>query len=314
MSKIKPDKSRPQTLFKESTFRRLQRQGFLLSNLEVVYEGMDEALTDEDEGGIFRDTIREELLLHANLFYRRDPLVAGPIVVRINGQTKRDLTNLAPKSRKTEDVSQAAFKMPPWVESDHLELDSCSARGVLLVEKQTMWSQLVHARCWEHLNLVVVTSKGMPGLTIRRFVHRVCNQFSIPLYVLADCDTWGFFIFSVLKRGMVAPSELNPYLAVDDVRFIGARVGDEMLLSPDDPSFLLERGDSDRNDVIDQWKARIAAMRAYECFAGNGWREEFRRFIRRRSKMEIEALMHRGISWLIHEYIGARIEKQEWLS
>ena len=44
---------------------------------------------------------------------------------------------------------------------------------------------------------------------------------------MVDNDTWGYFTFSVLKRGLLAPDAEQPCLQIDDLRYLGLLATDD---------------------------------------------------------------------------------------
>src|ERR1700722_9797259 len=104
------------------------------------------------------------------------------------------------------------FRIPTWVEADNLEFGKQTAAGIILVESWPVFDRLCRAKAWRTLNMVIVCGHGIPRAGVRRFIHRLAGESTLPVYLLADNDTWGYFIFSLLKRGLLAPHMVCPWL------------------------------------------------------------------------------------------------------
>lgn len=169
--------------------------------------------------------------------------------------------------------------LPDWVESDVLTFKRCDAEGILVVEKGGSAPGLHRACRALRMNLLVVATQGIPGARTRRFVHRLHVEFKLPVYVLTDNDTWGYFLYSVLKRGMIAPAGVCPPLAAPRARYLGIRTGEAAawlparVLVPSAPS----------------WKARLRGLRRHACFGTPAWQAELVAFVGQRGGCDLEA-------------------------
>ena len=190
--------------------------------------------------------------------------------------------------------------MPHCVESDLLTFPRCSARGILYLEHGVVASKIRESGIWRELQLLLVCGGGVPAVHTRRFLHLLQKRFDLPVYVLADNDTWGYFIFSVLKRGSVLPHQELRHLKLDDVRFLGGRAGTV------DRKYLIrwERA----------WDARLRSMRRYPCFRSKAWQAEFDAFRRQRGKWEV-AILGNALSnpAFARDYLGGKIARRDWL-
>jgi len=52
----------------------------------------------------------------------------------------------------------------------------------------------------------LITSAGHPELATRRFVRWLSEELKLPVYVLANSDPYGFYIYSVFKIGSITLS------------------------------------------------------------------------------------------------------------
>jgi DNA topoisomerase VI subunit A len=202
-------------------------------------------------------------------------------------------------------LTRAAYCLPVWPEPENLQIVRCKAKGVLLVKNHSTFGKLVIARADKALNMILISASGIPRFSTRRFAHRLCEQFKLPLYVLADNDTWGYFMFSLMKRGAVDPAMVFPYAAVKDTRYIGMRCTD---------ASHFENPKEVKIPQKSYWKYRIAAMRKYDCFKSKAWQQEFDAFEKQKGKFELGALIGRkGAEYVINEYLKPKLEQQDYL-
>jgi DNA topoisomerase VI subunit A len=290
------------TLFDEKVYqrKRFRQFGQLYSiALQLLARGDDTKFHDSEKS-IFDDLARTEASL-----IEGGTMLSGPLMVSVD--------------KRTIDCSRGRPKLiSGWTEPPRLRFRSCSAKGIVLIEKGTPYCRLAATRVLQKSKLLLVCGNGIPRLDTRRILHRLQSEFHLPVYVFADNDTWGYFMFSALKRGSIVPHISYPESAVKDVRYIGLRAGD-----PPQPM--------DRSKVAtrfkEQWSPRVRAMLKYSCFRSATWQRELKTFLQQRSKVEMD-----GIANYLHEIqngesvrvsnslkylcelILDRIKRREWLS
>ena len=248
---------------------------------------------------IFHDLIGKELI---------EPYptqIIGPLALKLNGR----IIDCA-KRRKPIEING-------WVESDRLQFKKVRAKGILYIEIGHLFSQLAKIQAWEKLGLIMVCGYGIPRPMTRRLLHRLAVELKLPVYVLTDNDTWGYFIYSVLKRGSVAPDKIVPELAVKDLRFLGHRASD------------LKRTDNPQRLLIDwkpHWELRLRALAKYPCFRSAAWKKELRDFRDQNGKYEGVGLAYGMIKrqrsrkslrvWrnYVDNYLLPKLEKRDWLT
>ncbi len=233
------------------------------------------------ELAIFNEVARSESML-----VESETLLMGPLTVRINRGPTINLLN-----------RRKPISIRGWVEQDRVEFPGCDAKGILLVEKATHLALVSRMNFWRKSNLILATGNGIPSVGTRRVLYRLQRDFDIPIYLLADNDTWGCFLFSVLKRGSIAPHIKHAQLAVNNIRFLGLRAGDS--------SILVGR-------FAEHWQKRIRAMSKYPCFRSRAWQHEFKAFLRQRRKIELDAFSVQTAHYL-NELFARRIQDGDWL-
>src|SRR3989344_4454521 len=151
------------------------------SNINIVDDQSesDKALEDLE---LITDCSREQLNINAN----KMGSVAGNVVIEDAG----DLINWSK-------LGSGGWSIPSNVEN--IEFKSVRAKYVIYMEKQAVWERLHEDKFWEKQNCLIVTSQGQTTRGIRRLLQRLTEEHKLPIYVLADFDPWGFYIYSVLK-------------------------------------------------------------------------------------------------------------------
>lgn len=109
---------------------------------------------------------------------------------------------------------------------DLIEFVDFSADYVLVVEKDAVFQQLHRHGFWRKNKVILVTSAGQPDRATRRFVRRLNEELKLPVYILADSDPYGFYIYSVFKIGSITLSYESERLATPKARFLGVTMSD----------------------------------------------------------------------------------------
>lgn len=231
---------------------------------------------------------------HETYLYEPRGKMAGLITVRLRGAKAINLEK------------KGVFPIPVCVEHDALEIVKCNAKGILLIEDEVLFENLCNVKAWAALDLVLVTGCGIPRISVRRLLHRLAEEQNKPVYLLTDNDTWGYFIFSLLKRGMLAPNQFMEPFALHDLRFIGLRAGDTNHL--DSSSRYLR-------PWKDCWDLRLKYLKRYSCFQSFAWKQEFQMFNVQRGAISARTLSELlGLDHFVDHFIKQRIDLKEWLS
>lgn len=269
--------------------KAVQSPSYYSHSIRCLYEEDSRSFCGE-ELSVFDDALEFER--HFSLDFCG--ALFGNIVVKVGP----DVVNVSKLRRTT-------YYIPIWPEPEHLQIVRCKAKGVLLIETYRIFHHLMLARADKTLDMILICAGGMPRFSTRRFAHRLCEQFKLPLYILADNDTWGYFMFSLMKRGVVDPAKEFPFAAVKDTRYIGMRCKD---------AEHFENAKEAKIPGKSYWKYRIAALRKYACFKSKAWQQEFDAFEKQKGKFELEALVGRkGIEYVVHEYLKTKLEQRDYL-
>lgn len=257
----------------------------------VIIQGLDaeSGRFHEDEVSVFQQVAEHEFSL-----YEPRGLIAGDLQLMVNGDTIVQL-----------DGNGAPFRLPNWVESDGLSFERCRASGILLVERDAVFRALCKAQAWKQLGLLLVSGCGVPRLEVRRFLHRLSSECEIPVYFLSDNDTWGYFIFSLMKRGALAPCITFKYAGINDLRYLGVRAFDA-------DQFNVPR--SLRRPWEPHWSLRMEYLKQYPCFASAGWQVELGHFQSGQLACDLHTLVETvGLRSFVSDYLLHRLNNAGWL-
>lgn len=190
-----------------------------------------------------------------------------------------------------------AWAIPPNV--DEIDILDVDAEFVLVVEKGAVFERLNNEEVWRKFKCVLVTGKGQPDRGTRRFVRRLSDEFKLPVYVLADADPYGAYIFSVYRYGSINLAHENPRLAVTSAKYLGVWISD------------IYRYRIPRNYIISATEydlKRAKELLSYPWFSEDRrWRRELELFLEKKQKVEIEALSGYGFKYLTEKYIPEKL-------
>lgn len=230
---------------------------------------------------------REQLHINAN----KMGSVAGNVIIKDKG----DLVNWAR-------LGSGGWSIPSNVED--IIFKRIGAKFVIYVEKAAEWERLHEDRVWQKLNCIIMCSQGQATRGVRRLLQRLHLEHKLPIYVLVDLDSWGIYIYSVLKYGSISLAHISESLAIPGARFLGLTVDD------------VERYGLRRHLIkfkeIDL--KRLSELANYPWFKDKPeWQRQFRLMRELGGKIELAALSSKGISFISDTYIPDKIRNREWL-
>lgn len=169
----------------------------------------------KESDGVIRDlevylnVLREELLILS----KEKGKVVGNLVIR-SGDDVIDLSRMG----------HGAYSIEPT--PDLIEFKDVDAEYILVVEKDAVFQQLHRYGFWKKHKAILITSAGQPDRATRRFLRRLSDEYNLPVYILADSDPYGFYIYSVFKIGSITLSYESERLATPRAKFIGVMMTD----------------------------------------------------------------------------------------
>lgn len=199
-------------------------------------------------------------------------------------------------------LGSGGWSIPSNVED--IKFKKVDAKYVIYMEKAAVWERLHEDRFWEKQNCIIMSSQGQTTRGIRRLLQRLCTEHKLPIYVLADNDPWGWYIYSVLKFGSISLAHMAEEMAIPSVKFIGITCDD--VINYDLKRHFIK--------LTEQDLARLKQMQNYDWFVKNkGWQKQFKMMKDFGAKVEIQSLSSKGISFISERYLPEKIKKQDWL-
>jgi DNA topoisomerase-6 subunit A len=217
--------------------------------------------------------------------------VSGPLLV-----VDRDSTGQVARI-DCSSFGSGAYSIPSSVEG--LEFET-SAGFVLLIETGGMFQRLQSHRFWERLNCILVEMGGVPTRAVRRFVRRLADEQSLPVYAFVDCDPYGIAnIYRTIKVGSGSAAHINRFFCVPSARFLGVTPQDivdyELPTHPLKDVDIKRAKDALKNDPFFRGQPR--------------WRKALEQLIRMGVRAEQQALAKWGLNYVIDEYLPRKIER-----
>ncbi|MDQ7779055.1 MAG: DNA topoisomerase IV subunit A [Planctomycetota bacterium] len=235
------------------------------------------------------NALREEL----NLFASNRGALVGNITMVDSGDTIN-----------CRRLGSGGWSIPSIVEEDVVKIKDSAAKFILMVEKDAVWRRLNEDKFWSQYNCILIHGQGMAPRGVRRLLHRLVSELKIPLYVFVDNDPWGFYIYSVIKQGSINLAYESMRMAVPSAKFIGLSSFDREKYSlPANVTIKLD--DTDRN--------RAKQILEYPWFQKKDWQRELHHMLKSDVKLELEALSHKGISFVSEKYLPEKLKNKEWL-
>ncbi len=230
---------------------------------------------------------REQLNVNAN----KNGSVAGHVVIQDKGDTI-DWSRLG----------SGGWSIPSNVEE--IAFKKVDAKYVLYMEKAAVWERLHEDKFWDKHKCIIMSSQGQTTRGIRRLLQRLAHEHKLPVYVLADFDPWGFYIYSVLKFGSINLAHMAESTALPQAKFLG-------ITADDIEKYGLQKHLIKFKDVD---LKRLQQIAGYDWFKNNkAWQRQFKMMKALGAKAEIQALSARGITFISDKYLPEKIKEQSWL-
>jgi len=199
-------------------------------------------------------------------------------------------------------LGSGGWSIPSNVEE--IKFKKVDAQYVIYMEKAAVWERLHEDRFWEKQKCIIMSSQGQTTRGIRRLLQRLSTEHKLPILVLTDFDSWGHYIFSVLKFGSISLAHMADEMAIPSAKFLGIKADD------------IEKYGLQRHFIklTDQDISRLKQVSEYDWFKNNKpWQNEFKKMKQFGCKAEIQALSARGISFISETYLPEKIKNKDWL-
>jgi DNA topoisomerase-6 subunit A len=266
--------------------------------LKHTIEGTREETFDEqkdcdpviEDVEVMLSALREELHLYA----KNAGAMVGPITLVDSGD-EIDCSRMG----------SGGYSIPSIAEPEVVQFKRHSAKFVLHVEKDTVWRRFNEDKFWQEHDCILTHGGGQPPRGVRRLLHRLHHELKLPVYCLLDNDPWGYYIYSVIKQGSINLAYESKRMAIPAARYMGMRSKDYERCGL---SSSVTIGLND-NDV-----KRAKQIAGYPWFANKkAWQKEIALMLQNGFKLEVEALINKGISYVTQEYVPARLDDRDFL-
>jgi len=244
----------------------------------------DKAIEDLE---LLSEFSREQLHINAN----KMGSVAGKVIIEDAGDTI-DWSRLG----------SGGWSVPSNVEN--IKFKKVDADYLIYMEKAAVWERLHEDKFWAKHNCIIMSSQGQTTRGIRRLLQRLSEEHKLPIYVLADFDPWGFYIYSVLKFGSINLAHMSETMTLTNARFLG-------ITADDIEKYGLQKNFIKFKDVD---TVRLKQLSEYEWFKNDKeWQRQFKMMKGFGAKAEIQALSARGITFITDKYLPEKIKNKEYL-
>jgi len=256
------------------------------SNIDIVNEQVESNKAVEDLE-LITDLLREQLHINANKL--------GAAAGRITIKDKGDIIDWSK-------LGSGGWSIPSAVEE--IEFKKVDAKFVIYMEKAAIWERLHEDKLWDKMKCAIIASQGQATRGIRRLLQRMNTELGLPIYVLTDLDPYGIYIYSVLKTGSISLAHISERLAIPDAKFLGLTADD--ILKYDLKRQIIKLKDVDIK--------RLKELSKYEWFKNKKeWQRQFKLIEELKGKVELDALVTKGITFISDKYIPEKMKDKEWL-
>ncbi|MDD1674734.1 MAG: DNA topoisomerase IV subunit A [Methanomicrobiales archaeon] len=253
--------------WKRAKFETQDESNYLVEDLEILTDMQREAfhLRPEEDG--------------ASIY--------GPI--RLKESTRRGERTL----HCQDDVGEAGYSIPNNVET--VELLDHDAKFVIAIETGGMYARLAENGFDEDQRAVLVHLKGQPARSTRRLLHRINEQFSLPVVVFTDGDPWSYRIYASVAYGAIKSAHMSELLATPKAQFVGVQPSD--IRDYNLPSDKLTDKD------VDALRSELTDPR----FGSDYWKQQINLQLDLKLKSEQQAFAARGLDFVTKEYLPHRL-------
>ena len=232
------------------------------------------------------DVLRENLNLNADIRGR----VVGNVTVQDRGDTV-DWSKLG----------SGGWAIPSNVEE--ITINKAKAKYILVIEKNAAFERLHEDKFWKDNDCILVTTQGQAARGTRRLIQRLSEQFKLPVYIFTDADSYGWYIYSVIKYGSISLAHVSDRLSTPNAHFLGLTLTD--IEEFDLNKFTIKAEDVDIR--------RAQEMLNYKWFQTPEWQKELKLMIKRKHKAELEALSGKGLQFITKKYLPKKIKEKKFL-
>jgi len=178
------------------------------------------------------------------------------------------------------------------------EFAKTGADKVIAIEKGGLFTRFVEEQVHRKFNALLVLTAGQAPRATRHFIHRLNKELNLPVYIFTDGDPWGMHIAMVIISGSANAAHLRE-LTTPDAKWSGVWASDIVKYKlPSDP-------------LTDVDVKRLYELQRDPRYEGKLWQRETKKFLKIRKKAEQEAFSRYGLTYIVDEYLPAKLEAFE---
>ena len=176
------------------------------------------------------------------------------------------------------------------------EFVKTTADKVIAIEKGGLFTRFIEENVHKKYNAILVLTAGQAPRATRHFVRRLNGELNLPVYIFTDGDPWGMHIAMVIISGSANAAHLRE-LNTPDAKWSGVWATDIVNYKlPTDPL-----------DEVDM--KRLGELQRDPRYKDPLWQREIKTFMKIRKKAEQEAFSRYGLTYIVDEYLPAKLEE-----
>jgi DNA topoisomerase-6 subunit A len=188
-----------------------------------------------------------------------------------------------------------AYSIPSSVEQLSFETD---ARFILAIETGGIFQRLQSHKFWRTAGCILVSMGGVPARACRRFIRKLSDDCTLPVYAFVDCDPYGISnIYRTLKVGSGNAAHLSQFFCVPQARFLGVTPSD--IREYDLPTHPLQ--------PVDIKRAKDALKNDPFFKTHRPWQKAIHDLLKMGVRAEQQALAKWGLNYVIEEYLPRKL-------
>jgi DNA topoisomerase-6 subunit A len=176
------------------------------------------------------------------------------------------------------------------------EFAKTSADLVIAIEKGGLFTRFIEEQVHKKFNALLVLTAGQAPRATRHFIHRLNKELKLPVHIFTDGDPWGMHIAMVIISGSANAAHLRD-LTTPDAKWSGVWATDIVGYKlPSEP-------------LTDVDVKRLHELQRDPRYKGELWQREVKKFLSIRKKAEQEAFSRYGLTYIVDEYLPAKLEE-----
>jgi DNA topoisomerase-6 subunit A len=175
------------------------------------------------------------------------------------------------------------------------EFVKTTADKVIAIEKGGLFTRFIEESVHKKFNAILVLTAGQAPRATRHFIRRLNTELNLPVYIFTDGDPWGMHIAMVIISGSANAAHLRE-LNTPDAKWSGVWATDIV-------NYKLPTDPLDDVDV-----KRLYELQKDPRYKDPLWQREIKTFLKIRKKAEQEAFSRYGLTYIVDEYLPAKLE------